>query len=68
METAALDLAYARGVRLDRAAPVQPVVTERAGCKGPACPLFATCRGRCASWRPEGRLGQDDALVEKSNN
>lgn len=42
----ALDLAYARGVRPDRAMPAQPVVTERA-CKGPACPIFDACRGRC---------------------
>jgi hypothetical protein len=47
---ASYDLAFSRGVRLERAAPIQPVV-ERAGCKGAACPLFAKCGGRCESKR-----------------
>jgi hypothetical protein len=48
META-VDLALVRGMRRERVMPAQPVVTEKAGCKGPSCPLFVTCGGRCAS-------------------
>lgn len=34
------DLALARALRPQTAVP--------AGCKGPACPAFAVCQGRCA--------------------
>lgn len=39
-------------LHLDRARPQVPVTaTLPAGCKGPACPAFALCQGRCETGR-----------------
>ena len=52
---AVYEVAIARGVRARRPpVPAErvgaaPAIAVPAGCKGPACPAFATCQGGCAS-------------------
>jgi hypothetical protein len=43
----AYELALTRGLRQGLASSHQPLIPEKAGCKGPACPIFDACRGRC---------------------
>jgi hypothetical protein len=42
--------------------PDVPARPAAAGCKGPACPAFAICRGRCATRRAEPRIAPDGGI------
>ena len=42
------------GTRRDNAGYIFVPVDVKSGCRGPACPAFALCQGRCAPARDEG--------------
>lgn len=44
------------GARRDNAGYISVPVTIPHGCRGPACPAFAICQGRCSVRRAERHL------------
>jgi hypothetical protein len=47
------------GARRDNAGYVSVPATVPRGCRGPSCPAFAMCQGRCAVRKPEREVPEE---------
>ena len=47
------------GARRDNAGYISVSVTIPRGCRGPACPAFAACQGRCAVRKAEREAAEE---------
>lgn len=47
------------GARRDNAGYISVPVTIPRGCRGPACPAFAACQGRCAVRKTEREAAEE---------